>query len=221
MRDWYTLIPSDPVKAADLSTRAVVFPMSQQPFIRMAGADRMLDLGLWGFPPVNGKTTPLINARCETMDVLPTFRESFLHRRCVIPVTGYYEWKQEVDGSKTPWRFTVRDPQGRGGEQPEETGQADLFLLAGLYMVDRALKKHRFAIVTTEPNDLAAEIHDRMPVILDDAGMRVWLSPDTGPGGQKRLCQPYDGPGFNAEPVSKGLHKRPKPADPNQLGLEL
>jgi len=69
-----------------------------------------------------------------------------------------------------------------------------LFVLAGLYMFDRVRKQRRFAIVTTEPNDIAAEVHDRMPVILDDMGMLVWLSPATGLGGQKRLCQPYNGP---------------------------
>lgn len=218
MRDWYALIPSEPVKTADIKPSAVMRPTGQQPFIRLAGLDRILDLGTWGFPPASGKTTPLINARSETMDVLPKFQESFLHRRCVIPVTGYYEWKQEVDGSKTPWRFTL---SGSNKRQVSDVGggEADLFVLAGLYMVDRSLKQRRFVIVTTEPNELAAEVHDRMPVILDEQGMTTWLSPDTGPGGWKRLCQPYDGPGLSAEPVSKSLHKRPKPVDEDQLSL--
>lgn len=218
MRDWYALIPSEPVKAADTKPTAVVRPTDLQPFIRLAGPERILDLGVWGFPPLRDKSTPLINARSETMDVLPTFRESFFRWRCVVPVTGYYEWKREEDGSKTPWRFTVSgEGSGAGaGEKP-----ADLFVLAGLFTVDHKTRTRRFAIVTTEPNDLAAEVHDRMPVILNDMGMRVWLSPDSGPQPLKRLCRPYDGPGFAAEPVSRDLHKRPKAADKNQLSLGL
>jgi putative SOS response-associated peptidase YedK len=59
----------------------------------------------------------LINARCETMDVLPTFQESFLHRRCVVPVTGYYECKQEVSFENTlALQFTGFEPAAwRGG----------------------------------------------------------------------------------------------------------
>ena len=220
IRDWYALIPSEHVKAADQKPSAVVRPTDLQPLIRLSGQERILDLGVWGFPPLKGRTSPLRNARCETMDVLPTFQESFLHRRCVVPVAAYYEFKQEVDGSKTPWRFSLRGSNPRHGAAVGE-GETDLFVLAGLYMVDRVRKQRCFAIVTTEPNDIAAEVHNRMPVILDDMGMRLWLSPDTGPGGQKRLCQPYNGPGLIAEPVSKGLHKRPKDSDANQLSLGL
>lgn len=220
IRDWYALTPSESVKTADQKTSAVVRPTDLQPFIRLSGPERVLDLGVWGFPPLKGRTSPLSNTRCETMDVLPTFQESFLHRRCVVPVTGYYEYKQEVDGSKTPWHFSMRGSNPRHGAAVGEGG-THLFGLAGLYMVDRVRKQRRFAIVTTEPNDIAAEVHDRMPVILDNMGMHVWLSPDTGPGGQKRLCQPYNGPGLIAEPVSKALHKRPKASGANQFSLGL
>ena len=226
MRDWYALIPTEGVKTADTKPSALIRPTDLQPFIRLAGPDRILDLGVWGFPPLKDKSTPLINARSETMDVLPTFRGAFLRHRCVVPVTGYYEWKREEDGSKTPWRFTVRGgrnkavrgtrPGAGAGEKP-----ADLFVLAGLFTADRKTGQRRFAIVTTEPNDLAADVHDRMPVILDDMGMKVWLSPDSGPQPLKRICRPYEGPGFAAEPVSRALHKRPKPADKNQLKLAL
>ncbi len=227
MRDWYALIPSEPVKAADKPS-AVIRPTDLQPFIRLSGPERILDLGVWGFPALKGKTTPLINARSETMDVLPTFRESFIRRRCVVPVTGYYEWKREEDGSKTPWRFTVhgtgkkasRNMGNRHGGEIAD-GQADLFVLAGLFTVDHKTRHRHFTIVTTEPNDLAGDVHDRMPVILNDMGMRVWLTPDSGLQTLKRLCWPYDGPGFSAEPVSRELHKRPRAADKNQLKLAL
>ena len=220
MRDWYALIPSEQVKTADTKPSAVIRPTDLQPFIRLSGPDRILNVGVWGFPPLKDKTTPLINARSETMDVLPTFRDAFMRHRCVIPVTGYYEWKREADGSKTPWRFSLSGTSPKHGAAIGD-GEADLFVLAGLFTVDRRTKQRRFAIVTTEPNAMAADVHDRMPVILNDMGMKVWLSPDSGPQPLKRICRPYDGPGFTAAPVPRDLHKRPKAADKDQLSLGL
>ncbi len=220
MRDWYALIPSEQVKAADVKPTAVIRPTDLQPFIRLSGPDRILDLGMWGFPPLKYKTTLLINARSETMEVLPTFRDAFLHRRCVVPVTGYYEWKREADGSKTPWRFSLQGASPRRGAAIGE-GKADLFVLAGLFAADHKTGQRRFAIVTTEPNAMAADVHDRMPVILNDMSMKVWLSPHSDPQPLKRICRPYVGPGFTAAPVSPNLHNRPKPADKNQLNLGL
>ena len=220
MRDWYALIPSEELKAADVKPTAVIRPTDLQPFIRLSGPNRILDLGVWGFPPLKHKTTPLINVRAETMEVLPTFRDAFLHHRCVVPVTGYYEWKREADGSKTPWCFSLQSARPRHGAAIGE-GKADLFGLAGLFTVDHKARRRRFAIVTTEPNALAAEVHDRMPVILNEITMKVWLSPHSGNQPLKRICRPYEGPGFTAAPVSGNLHKQPKPADKNQLKLGL
>ncbi len=220
IRDWYALIPSAEVKTADVKPTAVIRHTDLQPIIRLSGPERILDLGVWGFPALKHKTTPLINARSETMDVLPTFRDAFLHRRCVVPVTGYYEWKREADGSKTPWRFSLQGASP-GHEAAVGEGKANLFGLAGLFTVDYKIRRRLFAIVTTEPNALAAEVHDRMPVILNDMTMKVWLSPHSSNQPLKRICRPYEGPGLTATPVSRDLHKKPKSADKNQLNLGL
>lgn len=200
-------IVSAPLKKADLQPTAVIKPGDQWPHIRAADGTRGLDLGTWGFPPPTGRTNPIINARCETMDVLPTFVNAFEHHRCVVPATGYYEWKKEVDGSRTPWQFTL---EGEG---------ANLFLMAGLFMVDSKIGQKRFVIVTTEPNEIAAEIHDRMPVILSDDMIDTWLSADAAPETLKRLCRPYEGTNLKAKPVSKTLHQPPKYVDENQMSL--
>lgn len=231
IQDLYSLsIASESLKKANPQPTAMVRPTDQQPFIRVAGGKRGLDLGTWGFPPPAGRSTPIINARCETMDVLPTFANAFEHHRCVVPATGYYEWKKEVDGSRTPWRFSLDGEANTGGAIAEhqaaktkmfEGEGASLFVMAGLFMANPKNKKMHFLIVTTEPNELAAEIHDRMPVILTNAMMDIWLSGDVAPQALKRMCRPYEGTNLTATPVSKNLHQPPKFVDENQLGLAL
>jgi putative SOS response-associated peptidase YedK len=202
-------IVSGPLKKAGLQPTAVVKPGDQWPHIRAVDGTRGLDLGTWGFPPPAGRSSLVINARCETMDVLPRFVNAFEHHRCVVPVTGYYEWKKEVDGSRTPWQFSL---EGKGG---------NLFLMAGLFMVDSKIGQNRFVTVTTDPNEMAAEIHDRMPVILTDDMTDTWLSADATPHALKRLCRPYEGANLIATPMSKNLHQPPKDVDENQFGFAL
>jgi putative SOS response-associated peptidase YedK len=229
IHDLYSLsIASELLKEVDPQPAAVVRPTDQRPFIRMAGGKRGLDLGTWGFPPPEGRSNPIINARCETVDVLPTFAKAFEKHRCVIPVTGYYEWKKEIDGSRTPWRFSLDGPANNGGAVSQriaarnrmfEGEGGSLFVLAGIFMVNRKTGQRDFAIVTTEPSEIAAEIHDRMPVILTDSMMDLWLTPYTAPQALKRMCRPYEGGNLVAQPVSKTLHQPPKDVDENQMSL--
>lgn len=231
IHDLYSLsITSESLKSTDPQPTAVVRPTDQRPFIRLAGGKRGLDLGIWGFPPPKGRTNPIINARCETMDVLPTFAKAFEQHRCVVPVTGYYEWKKEVDGTKSPWRFSLNGLANSGDmdegtrTEVDDAGSeesAELFVMAGLFMANSKTGQRHFVIVTTEPNEIAAEIHDRMPVILTDSMMDIWLSPHAAPNALKRLCRPYEGTNLVAAPVSKKLHQPPKYVDENQLGLAL
>lgn len=214
MRDWYKLLPSEPLKEAGLVPSDMIAPASEQPIIRFVPNRYVLDVATWCFPPPKGKARPPINARCETMHVLPSFKTSFLRYRCAIPVTGYYEWKREVDGTRTLWRFSI-------SSEADEAAEPVLFALAGLFMVDHATRRRRFVIVTTEANDVAAEIHERMPVILDASALNVWLVPDTPPGPLRQVCQPYNGMGLTADRIrpTPGGHK-PKSA-PRQHELNL
>lgn len=124
----------------------------------------------WGLVPGWAKSVDdryrMINARAETIASKPAFRSSFRHRRCLVPVDGYYEWKA-LGKRKQPYFIHMRD------ESP--------FFLAGLW--DRWEKSDdgpldSFAIVTTEAGEVSAEVHDRMPLILDAADHARWL--DTG-----------------------------------------
>lgn len=211
IRQRFRLAVTEQFRDAGPQPSAIVRAADQQSFIRQVQGTNILDVAVWGFPSRKEKGKSILNARCETMEILPTFREAVEQRRCVVPATGYYEWKKEADGNKTPWRFSMET----------KDDQAPLFVMAGLFMVDRKTRQRRFVIVTTEPNDLAAEVHDRMPVILTDSMMESWLAPETSPMDLRQLCKPYEEGNLVAEPMPRSSHQPPKPVDENQFTLGL
>ncbi|MCR9162282.1 MAG: SOS response-associated peptidase [Nannocystaceae bacterium] len=120
-----------------------------------------LGAGSWGFPSQNGA---MINARCETMAQRPTFRDAVWTSRCGVVADGFYEWSGPRR-ARQPHRF--HRPDGAP------------FVFAGLYQ-DRVNPQsgeltRNFTVLTTRPNALVEPVHDRMPVILDRAGMGRWL----------------------------------------------
>ena len=135
--------------------------------------DGARDLGRlrWGLVPgrwaEKASGRPLINARAETLQSQPAFRESFAERRCLIPADGFYEWVTDERGKRPVW---FSRPDG------------ELFAFAGIWAelprkgTDDVL--HSCAIVTTEPNDLIRPIHDRMPVLLAVEHESDWLDPE-------------------------------------------
>lgn len=123
----------------------------------------------WGLIPSWAKDTKLaasmINARAETVAEKPAFRSPFRKRRCLIPVSGFYEWQRDGK-SKVPYLISLRSEE--------------LFAFAGLWEKWRAPEGNLVescTVLTTSPNELMATIHDRMPVILKPADFGVWLDP--------------------------------------------
>lgn len=137
---------------------AAVFP-SQKAMVIM-GRERHLEAEqmVWGFPRFDGRGL-LINARAETAAERRTFRESVLHRRCVIPAKGFWEWNK----SKEKFSFERRDSQ--------------VMFMAGCY--DCFDGQDRFVILTTEANPSVKPVHDRMPLILERNELEDWVTDDS------------------------------------------
>lgn len=132
-----------------------IFPGQMAPAVFNDAGRLGADAFQWGFPQYQ-RSGVLINARSETVLDKPTFRDSFLHRRCVLPAAGFYEW----DAKKQRYLFTQ--------------AQAPILYLAGIY---RPLAgANRFVILTTAANDAMRPIHDRMPVTIDHEQIMDWCS---------------------------------------------
>lgn len=161
-------------------------PSQMLPVVRNGEADRELVLCKWGLIPSWAKTVPAnkpINARSETVAEKPYFRAAFKRRRCLVPVSGFYEWKR-TGGPKVPHYFRLQEPGS--------------FTFAGIW--DRwaagAEPVDTFAIITAAANDIMEPVHDRMPVILDPNQYDSWLE-----HGGTDLLQPYAG-AMTCYPVS-------------------
>ena len=126
----------------------------------------------WGLVPSWAKDLAIgnrmINARGETVDSKPSFRSAFSKRRCLIPADGYYEWKKVSDG-KQPYLIHQHDdePLAMAGLWEENTkASADCTSIRSC------------TIITTEANKTTSDIHDRMPVFLDESNFDQWLDPN-------------------------------------------
>ena len=150
-----------------------------------------------------------INAKAETVSRLASFREPFRRRRCIVPATGFYEPdKLHYAKPPFPWHyFQLKD-------QP-------LFGFAGIYDIWKDQKTGQkiqsYAIITTTPNTLVGNIHDRMPVILRKEDEETWLNPDlTEPEHLLPLLQPYPAERMEEWPVGDGA-RNPKNDSPEVL----
>jgi putative SOS response-associated peptidase YedK len=177
----------------DLQPRYNIAPMQQVPIVRLnAAGERELVQVRWGLVPRRAKDPAigarLINARGETLESRPAFRNAFARHRCLVPVDGFYEWRT------TP-----------SGRQPVHVGMQDgrPFGLAGLYerwMSAEGEVLDTCTIVTTDACESLRPIHDRMPVIVAAADYARWL--DSGTTDVHDLVAPWSGETLDAHPVS-------------------
>jgi len=157
---------------------------------------------IWGLIPMWAKDPSignrLINARGETLEEKPAFRGSLKYKRCLILADGFYEWKS-VPGrkAKPPFFIHMKD------RQP--------FAFAGLWDSWNSPDGSQIkscTIITTEPNDLMAIIHNRMPVILHPRDYAKWLDPSPQtPESLKPLIKPFPADAMDAYPVSPLVNK--------------
>lgn len=165
LADWYgaTSMPG-------LFTRYNIAPMTDILAILEASSQRVGTIMHWGFIPHWAKETDklpvLNNARSETIATKPMFRSAYLKQRCIIPASGFYEWKPLQDGKhKQPYYISAMD-----GHPLSFAGIWDTFIQDDVVM-------QSCAIITTAGNDLMRPIHDRMPVMLPPEVFDVWLKP--------------------------------------------
>jgi putative SOS response-associated peptidase YedK len=163
-------------------------------------AHRHLRQMRWGLIPSWAKDSSignkLANARGETVHEKPSFRSAFKYRRCIIPASGFYEWKTEA-GKKNPWFISLKSGEPLAMAGLWETWQPD-----GGEAVQTC------CIITTSANSLMEPIHERMPVILDRENWDGWLSQEVKQAVQLLpLVKPYYAESMQAWPVSRELNR--------------
>jgi len=185
----------------DWSPRYNIAPTQPVPVVRQNPEKPIRELSLmrWGLIPSWARdpsgAASMINARSETASIKPAFADALKHRRCLIPVDGFYEWKRNGK-SKQPFCFEVND--------------GALFAFAGLWdrwKEARGTWVTTCSILTTTPNAVTSTVHDRMPVILDPDVYDLWLDP----GMRKvdavcELLKPYDASQMRSYPVSHRIN---------------
>ncbi len=199
LHDLYEITAPEPRQDEhDLKPRYNVAPTDVMPVCRLTRQGQreitMLKWGLipfWATDPKMGYRT--INARAETVATAPAFREAFKRRRCLVPASGFYEWRKRAGVGKQPYLIQMRD------------GAA--FSFAGLWeRWDKGQAPvETFTIITAAANLLVAQLHNRMPVILDPKDYDAWLiAGDTAI--PLALLQPFPSQLMTAHAVSKRVN---------------
>ena len=158
----------------------------------------------WWSKPLKELRLATFNARAETVDTKPFFRGAFKRNRCLIPVSGYYEWHyDELDNKKRkpqPYYFSARDG-------------SPILTTAGLWdeWKDRQSGEtiRSCTMIITEPNKFVAEVHDRMPVMLRPDQFDAWLDGSAG----KEILVPAAEDMLNKVPVSQRVNSSRAPND--------
>jgi putative SOS response-associated peptidase YedK len=185
------------------------FSLPELPAICSGMPDR-IRLLKWGLIPswvksrddANAIRFKTFNARSESIDKKPSFSHSFRSKRCVVPVKGFFEW-QHVGNEKIPWYIYH--------------SENDIMSIAGLYdeWVENTTGEtlNTFSIVTTDANELMAEIHNsgkRMPVILDRTGESKWIDLSVSASDALNLLKPCDSEILKAYTISSLVNDRTK-----------
>jgi len=147
-------------------------PTHDSPVVRVDSGRRKIELMRWQFvpstePAFNTKLST-INARSESVFETRLYRDVVIRQRCLVPLSGFYEWKRAGD-SKRPFKIHLRD-------EP-------IMSVAGIWETWRPGSPHErrsFSILTTSANEFMKDIHDRMPVILGRDVENEWLNPEVG-----------------------------------------
>jgi putative SOS response-associated peptidase YedK len=172
---------------------------------------------VWGLIPYWAKDPAIgnrmINARAESVANKPAYKEAFRRRRCLVPADGFYEWKVQP-GGKQPYFIHLegRHPFAFAGLWERWRPRGDQLEIAGPDRPEGPLtaggRVESCAFLTTEPNELTEQIHDRMPLILPERHWETWLDPAINdPSALAELLVPYPADDMRAYPVSTHVNK--------------
>lgn len=181
LRPFVTQVTRSPLKdkmvsklARPLKTAGEIRPTDMVPVVAPGrdGTPTVFPM-VWGFSnPKAGQ--PIVNARVETAEQKPLWKDAWDRHRCIIPASWYYEWERLVapDGKEKAGQKYMIQPRG-----------SQVTYLAGLYRIEELgdLKYPVFTILTREPSESIRFIHDRMPLILPKDAVKVWIRPDGNP----------------------------------------
>ncbi len=186
--------------APDIQPRYNVAPGQQILAIcQTVDAQRMPAMLKWGLIPSWAKEESIgykmINVREESVKVKPGFKLAYKFRRCLVPVSGFYEWQKEGSG-KQPYLIRLSG--------------SDLFALAGIW---ESWKKpasderiESCAILTTSANGVISRVHDRMPVIIRPDDIDLWLDVNSSTHRIDALMRPYDDRDMVCHRVSRAVN---------------
>ncbi|MEM7280172.1 MAG: SOS response-associated peptidase [Pseudomonadota bacterium] len=174
-----------------------VAPTDYVPAVRYQEGARRLSMLRWGLIPFWAKNkqigVKMINARAETVSEKPAYKSAFKQRRCLLPASGFFEWQKTSQG-KQPHFISL------------STGEA--FAFAGIWESwgKDEEKIESVSIITTQPNPLVAQVHDRMPVIVPKDYFAKWLGEESAESGDlKEYLVPYPENEMRFYPVGKAV----------------
>jgi putative SOS response-associated peptidase YedK len=161
----------------EFAPRSNLAPRQAAPILRYGAHGLEAIMRTWGFTPNWNQATragDLINARAETLLERPTFRGDVRSRRCIAPISGWYEWTGPKR-QRIPYHLASSDER--------------ILTVAGI-LYELSDGSQRLVIVTTRPQPEIAFLHDRMPLLLDDQSWRRWLEPELTRGEIEALLEP-------------------------------
>lgn len=200
------------VSKVEIKPRLNISPTQNIAIIRN-DSQLTLDSAHWGLIPVWSKDTKIgikmFNARAETIGEKVSFKNAFQKRRCLIPATSFYEWK------------TI---SGQSRKQPYEIklSKNDIFFFAGLWDIWYDEEKKPLlstTIITTEPNAIMSEIHNRMPVIIENDSIDLWLSNNSDSSELKEILKQCKSEDMSVEIADESIFRNKDIIFQSQSGL--
>lgn len=173
-----------------------IAPTHMVPVCHMSDGARVLELLSWGLVPSWAKDKKIgykmINARAETLAEKPSFSPLLKSNRCIIPVSGFYEWKRNSKTDKQAFAIHRKD------KVP--------LLMAGLWTTNKQLGISTYVVITRPANDYIDQIHNRMPVMMNEDQVLDWLEKDW-PSASSLLSDEVAYEQLEASPVSNDVGK--------------